>query len=101
LAALTYDNDEYPATGPGFAPGSLGSNRLEVELALAFPVKHAIASGAAAAPVHPIGGYHHNRPGPEILRRCRVPGGVPNATDIPPASISRRKNGVEIFAPNF
>jgi hypothetical protein len=61
--------------------GILGRNGLEVELALALLVEHAIASGAAAAHVHPVGGHHHNRPGPKILRRRRIRAGVPNATD--------------------
>jgi hypothetical protein len=52
-------------------PGSLGRNGLEVELAFALLVEHALASGAAATHVHPIGGHHHNRSRPCIVSSLR------------------------------
>ncbi len=65
----------------GLRVGSLGRNRLEVEFALALLVEHAIAFGAAAAYVHPVGGHHHDRPGAEISGRRRIRPRVPDAAD--------------------
>ncbi len=65
----------------GFHLGSLSGDGLEVEPALALLVEHAIASGAAAAHVHPIGRHHHHRAWAEIPGRRSIGPGVPDAAD--------------------
>jgi len=59
--ALTLANSGEHVLIAGLRGGRLSYNRLEVEFALAFLIEHAIASGAAAAHVHPVGGHHHDR----------------------------------------
>ena len=65
----------------GLRVGSLGRNRLEVEFALALLVEHTIASGAAAAYMHPVSGHHHDRSWAEISDRRRIRPRVPDAAD--------------------
>src|SRR5262245_11372463 len=57
------------------------TNGLVVELAFAFLVQQAIASGTTAADVHPVRGHHHDRPWAEILGGGVVRAGVENTTD--------------------
>src|SRR5206468_11994766 len=54
---------------------------LVVELPISLLVKHAIASGAATAHVHPVGGDDDDRPWAEISGRCRVWPDVQDAAD--------------------
>jgi hypothetical protein len=59
----------------------LAGTELEVELAFAFLIEDAIASGAAAADLDPVAGHHHDRAGAEILGGGGIGAGVPDAAD--------------------
>ena len=58
------------------ASGARFRSGLEVELALAILIEHAIASWPAAADVHPVRGHHDHRSWPEVPGRCHVRTGV-------------------------
>src|SRR6266404_2679778 len=63
---------------------------LIVELPLSLLVKHAIASGAATAHVHPVAWDDDDRPWAEIPGRCRVRPDVQDAADdhvLDPAAV--------------